>query len=190
MPSGSDHTGSAVNPDTLVAVGVIRRAHGVRGEASVELLTDERTRFEELDRVFLVDPKRMQVVPSRVLGARSHQERVLVALEGIGSPEEVGLHRDWTIEIPEDEARALEVDEFFLHDLVGLAVHDINGDRIGVVVDTLEGVAQLRLRVEAADGGRFEIPFVKALCVDVDLDRGRLVVDLPEGLVDLNRGGK
>lgn len=189
MPSGSQRRAIGVDPDKLIAVGVIRRAHGVRGEASVELLTDGASRFEELRRVFLVHPDRERVVESSIQSSRPHRDRALVKLEGIESPEAIGPFRDWTIEVPEGETRELDEDEFFLHDLVGLAVVDTEGKPIGTVIEALEGVAQVLLRIERPQGNRFEVPFVKALCPDVDLERGTLVVALPEGLIDLNEGG-
>lgn len=187
MSSGSERRVPGVDPDTLVAVGVIRRAHGVRGEASVELLTDSASRFDELERVYLVDPARARVVESAVLASRPHKERALVLLNGLGSPEEIARFRDWTIEVPEDEARELDENEYFIHDLVGLDVIDREGAALGRVIDVLEGAAQVLLRIEHPAGGRFEIPFVEALCPEVDLDSGRITVELPEGLVDLNR---
>ena len=190
MSSGSDRRTPGVDPDSLVAVGVLRRSHGVRGEASVELLTDSADRFEDLDRVFLVDPGRKKVIESSVKTFRPHKERVLVLFNGIESPEAVAQYRDWTIEVPEDEARELDENEYFLHDLVGLKVVDRDGQSLGRVVETLEGVAQLLLRVETAAGHRFEIPFVEALCPEVDLEARSLTVDLPGGLIDLNRGEK
>jgi 16S rRNA processing protein RimM len=190
VSSGSDRRTPGVDTDSTVAVGVIRRSHGVRGEASVELLTDSASRFEELDRVFLVDPKRETVLDAAVVSARPHGERALVRLAGIDSPEDVSRFRNWTIEIPEHEARALDENEFFLHDLIGLDVVDRDGKAIGRVVDVIEGVAQLLLRVETEPGPRFDIPFVEALCPEVDLDQGRLTVDLPEGLIELNREGQ
>lgn len=190
MSSGSDHRLHGVDPDSLVGVGVLRRSHGVRGEASVELLTDSVDRLEELGRVFLVDPERKKVVASAVKAVRPHKDRALVLLDGIDSPEKVSLFRDWTIEVPENEARQLDENEYFLHDLVGLEVVDGRGETLGRVIETLEGVAQLLLRVEAPSGHRFEVPFVDALCPEVDLEARRLTVDLPEGLVELNRGEK
>ena len=190
MSSGSDHRAPGADPATLVAVGVMRRSHGVRGEVSVALLTDSVSRFDELDRVYLVDPERTKVIESAVRAVRPHNDRVLLLLEGIESPEEVARYRDWTIEVPEDEARELDENEYFLHDLIGLDVRDMSGERLGKVVDAVEAVAQILLRVETGDGHRFEVPFVKALCPEVDLENGCLTVDLPEGLIDLNREGR
>lgn len=189
MSSGSDRRAPGVDPDSLVAVGVIRRAHGVRGEASVELLTDSASRFDELDRVLLVDPARAAVVESVVVSARPHGERALVLLEGIASPEEVSRYRNWTIEIPESEARETDEGEYFIHELIGLAVVGREDEPIGVVVDVLEGVTQQLLRVETSDGLRFDVPFVEALCPAIDLEARRIIVELPAGLVDLNRDG-
>ena len=103
-----------------IAIGVIRRAHGVRGEASVEPWTDSVDRFKEISNVTLVSPDEEHTREVRIESARGHGDRALVKFAGIGSPEEIQPLQEWTIEIPESEARALEPDEYFLHDLEGL----------------------------------------------------------------------
>ena len=104
---------------------------------------------------------------------------------GIDSPETLASYRNWTIEIPEEETRELDEDEFFLHDLEGLEVFDESGRSLGKVVAISEGVAQLLLTIEGKLG-RFEVPFVVALCPTVDLEERKIVVSLPEGLIELN----
>jgi 16S rRNA processing protein RimM len=169
-----------------IAVGIIRKAHGVRGEASVEPWTDSIDRFRELGLVSLVSPDESSVREVRVEGARAHGHRALVKLAGIDSPEEVTLLRNWTIEIPANQARALEEGEYFLHDLVGLDLVDGDGARRGVVTDVYEGGGGLLLAIEKGDGKRFELPFAAALCTEIDLRRKRIVVALPEGIDDLD----
>src|SRR6266481_1067530 len=105
---------SMTNPQSRIALGIIRRAHGVRGEASIELWTDSAERFEELETVTLVSPDERSTREVTIESSRAHRDRVLVKFAGIGSPEDLaGLH-NWTIEIPESEARALEENEYFL----------------------------------------------------------------------------
>ncbi|HEX2122724.1 MAG TPA: PRC-barrel domain-containing protein, partial [Thermoanaerobaculia bacterium] len=89
-------------------------------------------------------------------------------------------------EIPETEARPLEEDEYFLHDLVGLTMVDGDGTERGVVTDAYEGGAGVLLNVRRADGREFELPFAAELCTEIDLDAKRIVVALPEGLDDLD----
>ncbi len=164
-----------------IAVGVIRKPHGVRGEASVESWTDAPDRFAELTAVTLVSPDESSERAAAIESTRPHAGRALVKFAGIETPEDVALLRDWTIEIPESEARKLEEDEYFLHDLVGLALVDAEGRERGRVVGTEEGAGALLLNVER-DGRRFDVPFAAEICTKIDLDAKQIIVNLPEGL--------
>ena len=169
-----------------IAVGVIRKAHGVRGEASVEPWTDSADRFTELDRVTLVSPDESSTREVTIETARVHGGRALVKFSGVDTPEDVQTLQGWTVEIPEDEARELEEDEYFLHDLVGLTLFDANGKERGVVKDVIEGGGGLLLLIARADGKTFELPFAADLCTEINLAEKRMVVALPEGLDDLD----
>ena len=173
------------HPDTLIAVGIIRKSHGVRGEASVDILTSSVERLTELVAVYLVSPDRKRLVEARIKAVRPHKDRALVMLEGIASPEAVSELRGWSIEIPESETRELEEGEYFLHDLVGLVVQETGGRQIGQIVSIDEAGPQLLLNVRRADGLSFPIPFAAELCPEIDLEGRRMIVNLPEGLEDL-----
>jgi 16S rRNA processing protein RimM len=169
-----------------IAVGIIRKAHGVRGEASVEPWTDSADRFAELSAVTLVSPDEAKTRAVEIESTRAHGERALVKFAGIDSPEAVNLLQGWTIEIPEEDARALDDDEYFIHDLIGLTLFDGEGRQRGVVANVLEGGGGLLLEVKRGDGRTFELPFVADLCTEIDLEAKRMVVNLPEGLDDLD----
>jgi 16S rRNA processing protein RimM len=167
-----------------IAVGVIRKPHGVRGEASVESWTGSLDRFNELTAVTLVSPDESSMRGATIERSRAHAGRALVKFAEIESPEEIADLRGWTIEIDESEARPLEENEYFLHDLVGLTLVDAEGRERGKVVDTEEGAGGLLLNVER-DGRRYDVPFVAEICIDVDLGQRRIVVNLPEGLDEI-----
>lgn len=169
-----------------IAVGVIRKPHGVRGEASIEPWTDSAERFTELEAVTLVSPDESSTREVRIESVREHGERALVKFAGVETPEDVQKLHNWTVEIPEEEARALEEDEYFLHDLVGLTLFDPQGRERGVVTDIYEGGGGMLLNVKRADGREFELPFAAQLCTEIDLEKKRMVVDLPAGLDDLD----
>lgn len=168
-----------------IAVGILRKAHGVRGEASVEPWTDSVERFEELQAVTLVAPDESQTRDVKVEAMRVHGERVLMKFAGIETPEEVQRLHNWTIEIPADAARALDKDEYFLHDLAGLTLIDAEGRERGVVQEAYEGGGGVLLNVKRPDGKEFELPFAADLCTEIDLAAKRIVVNLPEGIDDL-----
>jgi 16S rRNA processing protein RimM len=169
-----------------IAVGIIRKAHGVRGEASVEPWTDSLDRFDDLETVTLVSPDDSQTREVEVESVRIHAGRALLKFKTIETPEEVQALHNWTVEIPEEEARELEQDEYFLHDLIGLTLFDAEGKERGVVTDTYEGGGGILLSVKRPDGREFELPFAADLCTEIDLEAKRMVVALPEGIEDLD----
>lgn len=167
-----------------IAVGIIRKAHGVRGEASVEPWTDSLDRFSELDNVTLVSPDEKETREVRIEAARAHLDRALVKFQGIDTPEDIQLLQNWTIEIPLEDARKLAANEYFLHDLVGLTLVDRKGRARGIVQDVYAGGSGLLLNVEGPHG-EYEVPFAEEICTEIDLEKKRIVVELPEGLDDL-----
>lgn len=168
-----------------IAVGVIRKPHGIRGEASVELWTDSVERLQELTDVELVSPDETSTRPARIEAVRGHLDRALVKFEGLGSPEELRDIQNWTIEIPEEDARQLEEDEYFLHDLAGLTVVDGEGKTLGTVKEAQEGGGGVLLSVEGP-GGTFDVPFASEICTSIDLEAKRITVNLPKGLDELD----
>jgi 16S rRNA processing protein RimM len=82
------------------------------------------------------------------------------------------------------ERRPLGDDEYWPPDLIGLAVFEPDGRGVGVVIDVVLGPGQDRLRVQQADGVIFEVPFVDALVPVVDLESGRIEIELIPGLIE------
>ncbi len=165
-----------------IAIGVIRKAHGVRGEASVEPWTDSADRFDELSTVTLVSPDESQTREVSIQSARPHGDRALIKFAEIGTPEEIQQLQEWTIEIPESEGRALEPDEYFLHDLAGLHLIDANGSDRGEIIEAYEGGGGILLNVRRRDGKTYEVPFAQSICTKIDLAAKKMIVDLPEGI--------
>jgi len=167
-----------------IALGIIRKAHGVRGEASVESWSDSPERFTEVSSVTLVSPDEASTRDAAIESVRLHAGRALVKFAGLDSPEEVQLLQNWTVEIPSAEARTLGEDEYFLHDLVGLTLIDGDGTHRGNVIEIEETGGGLLLVVEGPKG-RFDVPFAADICTKVDLDAKTIAVNLPAGIEDL-----
>jgi 16S rRNA processing protein RimM len=168
----------------VIALGVIRKPHGIRGEASVEPWTNDAERFEEVKRVTLVSPDETKTRDVTISAVRIHGGRVLVAFDGIATPEEVRDVANWTIEIPDEEARKPDADEYFLHDLVGMQLVDADGTARGEVIDAYEGGGGVLLNVRQGRS-EFEVPFAADICTSIDVAAKRIVVDLPEGLDEI-----
>lgn len=164
-----------------IALGVIRKSHGVRGEAAVETWTDFE-RFTEIRNVTLVSPDEAQTRPATIESVRLHRDRALLKFNGIETPEEMLELKGWTIEIPEWQARKLEEDEYFLHDLAGLHLIDASGADRGEVIEAYEGGGGVLLSIRRSDGRTYDVPFAATICTSIDVKGGTITVDLPEGI--------
>ena len=152
----------------------------------MELWTDSADRLMELVDVTLVAPDNIATRPARIAAVRSHDTRALVKFEGIDAPEQLRDIQNWTIEIPESDARELEDGEYFLHDLAGLTLIDSDGRERGVVIEAYEGGSGILLSVKGTKG-TYEVPFAAEICREIDLKKKTITVMLPEGLDELDR---
>ncbi|MGH8825347.1 MAG: ribosome maturation factor RimM [Jiangellaceae bacterium] len=167
----------------LVTVGRVGRAHGIRGEVSVDVRTDSpELRF--------VDGARLTTEPAGagplVVGhTRWHSGRLLVRFDGVsdraGAEGLRGVHLQ--AEIGDDE-RPDDPEEFFDHHLVGLRAVTAAGDELGEVAEVLHLPGQDLLVVRRPHAREALVPFVADLVPEVDLAAGRVVLDPPAGLLD------
>ncbi|WP_457111380.1 ribosome maturation factor RimM [Marmoricola sp. URHA0025 HA25] len=172
--------------DDYLVVGRIARPHGLKGEVAVEPRTDEP------DRRFAAGA-RLQTERNRpgarthealtVAGSRWHSGRLLVTFEEIPDRTAAEEARGTVLVVPVDpEETPEDPDEFYDHQLVGLAVEDSRGERLGTVVAVAHGTGQDLLHIDV-DGVEVLFPFVAALVPAVDVPGGRIVVDDRPGLL-------
>ncbi len=164
-------------------VGRIGRPHGVRGEATVEVRTDDPDARFRGGTALRPDPADRG--PLTITGARWHRDVLLLAFEGYDTREEVEALRDTLLEVPVDELPDLDdPDSYYDHQLVGLAARLPDGSALGEVTAVRHEGADL-LVVRRTEGGELLVPFVAAIVPTVDVAAGFVVVDPPEGLLDL-----
>lgn len=158
-----------------LVVGRIGRPHGVRGEVTVEVRTDDpELRFAPGTTITTATGGSLVIE-----GKRWHQGTLLLHFAGVSSREGAEELRNTMMVIDSSEVEPLDdPDEFHDHQLIGLTVVTVSGDVVGQVTDVLHHGQDLLVV-----GSDVYIPFVKALVPEVDLEGGRLVVDPPEGLL-------
>ncbi|MEO8330149.1 MAG: ribosome maturation factor RimM [Candidatus Nanopelagicales bacterium] len=170
-----------------VVVGRIGRAHGIKGDVIVELRTDEPDVRFAPGNVLVTEPT--SAGPLAVENARVHSGRFLVHFDSVNDRTSAEQLRGVTLYADVDPSdRPDDPDEFYDHQIVGLQVVDTQRGAIGVVSEISHGPAQDLLTVTTSKGQTVLVPFVSALVTDVDLDNDRLVVALPDGLIELGDG--
>jgi 16S rRNA processing protein RimM len=168
-----------------LVVGRVGRPHGLRGEVTVEVRTDDpEQRFVAGSCLATVPAERG---PLTVAGSRWHSGRLLLRFAGYEDRSAAEDLRDTVLAIDSDQLGPLEdPEEFYDHDLIGLQVVTVASEPVGTVADVLHPGQDL-LVIEGSgprSGAEILVPFVAAIVPEVNVLAGRLVIDPPPGLLD------
>jgi 16S rRNA processing protein RimM len=187
----------------LLVVGQIGKPHGIRGEVLVTVRTDEPEERFSAGSVFTTEvPRDRRVstgpaagqpgVPYRVPekltleAVRWHQGRVIAQFEGVHDRNVAEALRGVLLQVDSSAvATPDDPDEFHDHQLIGLRVEAPDGTLLGSVARIEHAPAADLIVLAKAGGGTALVPFVTAMIPTVDLAGGRVIADLPEGLLDL-----
>ena len=171
-----------------LVVGRVGRPHGIRGEVTVQVRTDDPGRRFAAGSVLATEPAARG--PLTVLSSRWHSGRLLVSFAGSADRSDAESLTGILLVVDSAEVDAPEdPDEFNDHDLIGLDVLTTEGNLVGTVSDVLHHGQDL-LVVRQARGPAAEalVPFVAAIVPEVDIAAGRLIIDPPPGLLDPDTG--
>jgi len=187
----------------LLVVGQIGKPHGIRGEVLVTARTDEPEERFAAGSVFTTEvPRDRRVttgpapsvpgveftVPGKLTleALRWHQGKIIARFEGIHDRTVAEALRGVLLQVDSaDLTPPDDPDEFHDHQLLGLSVVSVDGAELGTVDRIEHAPASDLIVLDKAGGGTALIPFVSQIVPTVDLAAGRVVVDLPEGLLDL-----
>lgn len=176
-----------VEVDSLLLVGRIWRAHGLRGEVKVIPESDDTERFEDLPVLYTgttANTARSRTVQSVRYQHSKKGTLVILKLEGVDSRDEAESLKKSLVYARPDDVPPLQEDEYFLHDLIGLQAVREDGSAIGVVDNVLELPGQELLVIAREDRPSALVPAVPEFVVDIDVDAGRLVIRPIEGLLE------
>jgi 16S rRNA processing protein RimM len=165
-------------------LGEILRPHGIRGELRMRILTDFPERIPSLDAVHIgIGPASPDVTAYQVEHMRLHQAYGLLKLRGIDDRNQAEPLRDLFVMVPLEDAVPLEPGEFYLYQLIGLAVETADGEALGTVRDIIETGANDVYVVASPTYGEVLLPAIDEVIVRVDIAAGVMVVNLIEGLL-------
>lgn len=169
-----------------LVVGRIGRAHGIKGEVTVEVRTDEPELRLGPGAVLATDPA--GVGPLTVETGRVHSGRLLLRFAGVKDRTGAEALRNTLLvaeidpeDVPEDP------EEFYDHQLMDLDVVTVDGIEIGRITEISHLPSQDLFIVERPDGSEVMIPFVAEIVPEIDLEAQRAIIDPPPGLIDADQ---
>ncbi len=168
--------------DTL-RVGVITSSHGVRGEVKVFPTTDDLHRFGKLETCMA--QTRKGLIQLHLQSVRYHKGMAIIKFQEFSSIEDMMPYKGCDLLISRDQALPLAEGEYYICDLIGLAVYGDEGQLIGQLTDVIQTGANDVYAVKRADGkGELLIPVIKESRIRVDLEAGRVDLHVMDGLMD------
>lgn len=175
----------------MFVVGRIARAHGNRGQVIVNVETDfPELRFQAGSVLHVRAGDQAGVL--EIVAARFHAGRPVLTLAGVATMDQAEALAGLELRVPESELPRLPPGTFYHHALTGCAVRTVGGADVGTVTAVGGTPGAHRLLVRRAgdpDGvtGEIDVPLAAPICVEVDPEHRIIVVDPPEGLLELNR---
>ena len=169
-----------------ILVGVVAKAHGLRGEVVVEALSDAPGRFDPGSE-FVALAANGTTRPLVVRESRPHQDRLLVRFDGFTTREEAEAIHGAELTIGRDQVAPLPEGRYYRFELEGLRVAAKNGAHLGVVTAVFGTGANDVIAVKGA-GGEILIPLLPEVILSVDVAGGSMVVDPPPGLPGMPEG--
>jgi 16S rRNA processing protein RimM len=170
--------------DEMAVVGRIARAHGNRGQVIVDPATDfpdERFKAGSVLHIRRGDATEAVTVES----VRLHRGRPIIGLAGIDTMDAAEALAGVELRIAADALQPLPAGSYYHHDLVGCSVETSRGETVGRVRAVEGDAGGSRLVVEGASGDVL-IPIAEGICIAIDVAARTIVVEPPEGLLDLN----
>lgn len=165
--------------DKLVKIGKIAKPHGVRGTLKVLPLTDDKTRYNKLRKIYI--QTRHGIKEFDILAVRYQDKFVLLDLVGIETMTEAEGYIGNYIAIEKKDRMPLDENTYYIEDLIGLNVYE-EETYLGKLTDVMQPGSNDVYIITLEDGKELLLPAIKSVILEVDIDLGLMKVNVPEGL--------
>lgn len=170
--------------DDCFYFGKIGKPKGFKGEVNIIIDNDSPIVPESLKEVFLLVGRKLVMYPLTAYKLNL-KGNALGRVEGLNSDVDINRIKNLSIYLPKEMLPSLEKDEFYLHDLVGCKLFDKNKGEVGEIVELNTQTVQTLMFVQT-DKDEITVPFVDDFIVEINTSAKKVILDLPEGIIDLN----
>ena len=167
--------------EDLLKVGVITTTHGVRGEVKVYPTTDEPERFLDLEYVLLDTGKELRRLD--IKNVRFFKNLVILKFDGIDNINDIERYKRCPLLVERKDAVALEEDEYFIADMIGIQVVTEDDEPFGTLKDVMETGANDVYVIDTEEHGEVLVPAIRECILDVDIENQKMKIHLMDGLI-------
>ena len=164
-------------------LGKIVKKYSFKGEVLVKLDTDEPELYENMEALFV--DLRNNLVPFFIESSQLHKSELLrIKFEEVDTEEDADSILKCDVYLPLQFLPKLENDQFYFHEIIGYTVEDVNFGTVGIVKSINDSTSQALFEIDR-DGIEILIPMNDAFIKKVDKKKKLIIVETPEGLIDL-----
>ena len=160
-------------------IGKIVNSHGLKGEMKVYSYADYLEKFDEYGYILIEGEEKRR----KIKGVKYHKNMVILRLEGINHIDDIQKIKGKNLFVFRDDLEPLEDDEFYVVDIIGAEVFDVEKGFLGNVADYLTHTAQELIVIKDENGKEIFIPNVSEFVKKIDIEGKRITVKSIEGLI-------
>lgn len=168
-----------------IQIGEIVKPHGIRGEVKVYVYSERPENFRTYKKVVLQDKGGSGAEIYKIIKSREHGKLAILQLDGITTREAAADLQGNTVWLPKDDFQKLDSEEYYWHQLEGLAVITESGRELGKVARLFSTQAH-DILVVAGTGHEYMVPVTADIIRSIDELEGKLVIAPPPGLLEIN----
>ena len=167
-------------------VGKIVNTQGLQGEMRVLSVTDfAEERFKKGNKLALFDKKDQFVMDVEIASHRKAKNFDIIKFKGMYHINDIEKYRDFSLKVAEEDLSDLEDGEFYYHEIIGLEVYE-NDVLVGTIKEILQPGANDVWVVKRKGKRDLLLPYIPPVVLGIDIEQGRVDVEIPEGLDDEN----
>ena len=167
--------------EEYLEIGQIVNTNGLKGTLKVRPLTDDITRFEDLETIYI--QKHKELVEFTIQEVKYNKNMVLLKLEGIDDITEAEKYKNFYIKINREDAVELEDDSYFIVGIIGCEVYTESQELLGKVIDVFPTGSNDVYTVKNSEGKEILLPAIEDVIKDVDIKNKKIIIHLLEGLI-------
>jgi len=167
--------------EDYLEIGQIVNSYGIKGFFKVVPFTDDLTRFEDLETVFIEYKNKLEEFT--IEEVKYHKNLVLLKVKGIDKIEDTEKYKNCYLKINRENAVKLPDNTYFIIDLIGIEVFDEDEKNLGKIIDVFPTGSNDVYVVKDELGKQILLPAIKSVIKDVDIKNKKMIVHLIEGLV-------
>jgi 16S rRNA processing protein RimM len=172
-------SGSPKGESIYLAIGYLRRPHGVSGEIIMDVHTDFPDRIKSGRKIYIGDKHESATFDT----VRVHGDSLLISLRGYDTPEAVGRFRNQWVHVKAKDVPPLPEGQHYKYEIVDLEVIDDQGNPLGRIAEILETGANDVYVVRDEAGKEILLPAIPSVILEVDMELRQMKVHLLEGLI-------